>query len=192
MTPGIEINEKLWQLVWLRGGGENVAINVLILVGLKRYPGAGSWNSLEREWREEIWVHPTSWDLFNSREKKTFPFACLPLYYCQLWGLVCLQVCLMFRAALWLFLVLPLWEPYLLALVNHTAALFRPWLLQPLAVLWVQIPLQTETNTPLLSDNRIRKEVCPKILVKCCYYFAFLSICWLFLMFVDLSLHDDF
>lgn len=41
MTPGIEINEKLWQLVWLGGGGD-AAINVLILVGLKRYPGAGS------------------------------------------------------------------------------------------------------------------------------------------------------
>lgn len=42
MTPGIEINEKLWQLVWQSGRKKSMAINVLILVGLKRYPGAGS------------------------------------------------------------------------------------------------------------------------------------------------------
>lgn len=173
MTPGIEINEKLWQLVWWRGRKKSVAINVLILVGLKRYPGAGSWNSLEGEWGEEMWVHLTSWDLFNNREKKTFPFAYLPLHFCQLWGLVCLQVYLMFADSFLLCLYgSPIfWHLWI------SAALFRSLLLRLLAALWVQIPLETESAGIFVSDNKMKREVAPKMPVKYCCYFAFSSIC---------------
>lgn len=59
----------------------SVVIDVLILTGLRRDPGADSWNILAGERREEIEAHLTSWHLFNREGEETISLCLFPHYY---------------------------------------------------------------------------------------------------------------
>lgn len=123
-----------WKTIATSVRKKSVVINVLILAGLKRDSGAGSWNSLEGVGeRGNTGSSPQLASVYNNRGRRNhFPLSPILIWPALGAGTrVGVFVQVMFGAMLWQFLVLFLWESQLLAAISasvHKCSYFpKPW-----------------------------------------------------------------